>query len=251
MTSFAIKVSHVGNGIDPFRWTAPNFPFMLLDGNGNRLAIDAYRTLLDNDAPNDGRQIYSAWKIGELSWTAPQQESIDYKDLDGFEHVIPAWYPITIPDNFKPTQYISGLATYLPFGLPLAESDGLAYIASYGDLIQALGANEDAGTAHYNKMGFSEGRLVSFDGLQYIASYGDLIEAFHTQVRADPSTDIGATHYIIAGYFEGRASDHFDAAQYVANYADLQAAFASNLDAAAFHYIANGYFEGRTDDPFI
>ena len=125
----------------------------------------------------------------------------------------------------------------------------MEYIASYGDLINALGANTDAGATHYILAGKFEGRSTSFNGLEYIASYGDLISAFHNQVAANPTPDIGANHYILAGYAEHRAADLFDAAQYLANYADLQAAFGTNTEAATVHFITSGYLEGRTDHP--
>ena len=125
--------------------------------------------------------------------------------------------------------------------------DGLEYIASYGDLIQAFGANVDAGASHYIVAGRTEGRHVTFDGLEYIASYDDLIGAFHNQVAANPDPDIGAIHYITAGYAEQREPDRFDAASYLAHYADLQAAFHGDLHAATLHYITSGFFEGRTD----
>ena len=127
--------------------------------------------------------------------------------------------------------------------------DALEYIASYVDLIKALGANGDAGASHYIGPGHTEGRQVAFDGLQYIASYEDLINAFHTPIASHPDPDIGANHYIVAGYAEHRAADLFDAAQYLANYADLHAAFGANAEAATIHYITAGYFEGRIDHP--
>lgn len=125
----------------------------------------------------------------------------------------------------------------------------LEYIASYSDLIAALGTSAAGGFDHYLARGFNEGRTVTFDGLEYIASYGDLVAAFHTQVAADPGSDVGALHYIGNGYAEGRMPAVFDPAQYLANYADLQAAFGGDTDAATLHYITAGYFEGRTDQP--
>jgi hypothetical protein len=102
---------------------------------------------------------------------------------------------------------------------------------------------------HFATQGLFEGRTTTFDGLQYIASYGDLINAFDNQVAASPTPeDIGATHYIGNGFAEHRAADLFDAAQYLANYGDPQAAFGTNTEAATMQYITNGYFEGRTDD---
>jgi serralysin len=125
--------------------------------------------------------------------------------------------------------------------------DGLEYIASYSDLISAFGADADAGASHYIQTGRFEGRQSTFDGLEYIASYVDLINAFHSQEAADPNPDIGATHYIDAGYAEHRAPGLFEPAQYLANYPDLQAAFGADTEAAILHYITHGYFEGRTD----
>jgi hypothetical protein len=58
------------------------------------------------------------------------------------------------------------------------------YSASYGDLINALGANGDAGAYHYIERGASEGRTTTFDGLDYIASYGDLINALGANEQA-------------------------------------------------------------------
>jgi Ca2+-binding RTX toxin-like protein len=129
----------------------------------------------------------------------------------------------------------------------LTAVNGLEYIASYGDLMAAFGVNKAAGYQHFATQGLFEGRNIGFDGLEYIASYGDLINAFHGELAANPSSDVGAQHYILAGHFEGRSADLFDASQYLANYADLQVAFGADTEAATFHYITAGYFEGRTD----
>lgn len=123
----------------------------------------------------------------------------------------------------------------------------LDYIASYTDLIAALGDNAPAGFDHYLGNAYAEGRSVSFDSLEYIASYTDLIMAFHTQVAANPDSEIGASHYIASGHAEQRAPALFDAAQYLANYADLQAAYGNDSEAATLHFITHGYFEERTD----
>jgi hypothetical protein len=123
----------------------------------------------------------------------------------------------------------------------------LEYIASYTDLMAGFGSDGWAGLNHFTRSGFAEGRTVTFDGLEYIASYSDLISAFHNDVAATADPDIGANHYIAAGYAEHRAADLFDAAQYLANYADLQEAYGTDTEAATIHYITAGYFEGRTD----
>ena len=62
--------------------------------------------------------------------------------------------------------------------------DGLTYIASYGDLIIALGADATAGAGHYITNGGAEGRSAAFDGLEYTASYRDLIAAFGINEQA-------------------------------------------------------------------
>ena len=68
--------------------------------------------------------------------------------------------------------------------------DAFEYIAGYPDLIQALGANAQAGFDHYIDYGFSEVRSTNlFDGIEYIASNADLIAAFGANAES------GAQHY--------------------------------------------------------
>jgi hypothetical protein len=190
-------------------------------------------------------------------------EGIDHLDnieslrfADKTEHITdkPLEYIASYPDLMAAlgASPAAGFDHYLNSGYSEGRSiafDALEYIASYGDLVSAFGANDDAGATHYIQSGRFEGRTTTFDGLEYIASYGDLITAYHTQVADNPDPDIGANHYIAAGFAESRAADLFDPAQYLANYADLQTAFGSSTEAATIHYITNGYFEGRTDLP--
>jgi hypothetical protein len=123
--------------------------------------------------------------------------------------------------------------------------DGLDYIASYNDLINAfasagsMSAVEDAGARHFITSGFNEGRSTSFNGLDYIASYADLIAAFGA------NGDAGAYHYIESGRNEGRRAS-FDGLDYIASYADLISVFGANEQAGAAHFISSGYREGRT-----
>ncbi len=116
--------------------------------------------------------------------------------------------------------------------------DGLSYIASYGDLRQALGADAGRGLAHFIAAGFGEGRGVTFDPLAYTASYSDLRMAFGTDATA------AARHFILDGAGEGR-NVTFDPFAYLASYADLRAAYGSDTTAAARHYILWGASEGR------
>ena len=122
--------------------------------------------------------------------------------------------------------------------------DPTAYTASYADLIRAFGVDALAATRHFIVYGWREGRRPTFDALRYEASYGDLIEAF----GLDPAA--AARHYIVNGFAEGRTST-FDALRYEASYADLIEAFGTDTAAATRHYISMGYREGRriTFDP--
>lgn len=85
----------------------------------------------------------------------------------------------------------------------------LEYAASYQDLINAFGTNEDLLQEHLMSSGLDEGRSFLFSALEYIASNDDLILAFGTDVEA------GARHYIEYGRAEGR-STHFDGSSYLA-----------------------------------
>ncbi len=69
--------------------------------------------------------------------------------------------------------------------------DGLQYIASYGDLIQAFGTNVAAGEQHYLNFGEDEGREADiFDEAGYLERYADLQAAF------GDDTDAATRHYI-------------------------------------------------------
>ena len=78
--------------------------------------------------------------------------------------------------------------------------NGLSYIASYADLINAFGANADAGTAHYHNHGKAEGRSISFSASNYLARYADLQVAFGNDL------DAATRHYIEHGFREGRSA---------------------------------------------
>ncbi|MGE3292340.1 MAG: choice-of-anchor Q domain-containing protein, partial [Geminicoccaceae bacterium] len=121
--------------------------------------------------------------------------------------------------------------------------DGLEYVASYGDLIVRLGADRDAGSSHFIRHGLDEGRRTSFDGLEYIASFADLIAALGADRAA------GSRHFIEHGAAEGRQVS-FDGLQYIASYGDLIQALGPNADAGAVHFIRNGEAEGRVRDEF-
>ena len=120
------------------------------------------------------------------------------------------------------------------------------YVASYPDLIEAIGYNPQALEQHYRQFGYGEGRsLDRFDEFRYVASYSDLIAAFGTR---DPEG--AARHYVIDGYREGRDPNQFDVEQYLASNSDLIYLYQNNLQGAERHYIESGYGEGRSRDSF-
>jgi Concanavalin A-like lectin/glucanases superfamily len=77
--------------------------------------------------------------------------------------------------------------------------DGLEYIATYPDLIQAFGADAAAGQAHYLNHGRAEGRVpYGFNPVQYLTNYADLQAAFGSDTQS------ALVHYIQYGFAEGR-----------------------------------------------
>jgi hypothetical protein len=87
----------------------------------------------------------------------------------------------------------------LPCGAGRCDVDGLLCIASYGDLIPALGPEAAAGQRHFTTYGQFEVRVPDgFDAVRYLGN--------HTDLRAAFACDVGAAtqHYIRQGYFEGR-----------------------------------------------
>jgi VCBS repeat-containing protein len=125
--------------------------------------------------------------------------------------------------------------------------DPLQYLASYGDLIEAFGADTAAATQHYITNGQFEGRRTDlFDEEQYLRNYEDLSNAF------GGNGDAATMHFITNGYFEGRTDRPigFDGLQYIASYDDLIAAFGPNPAAGEQHYVSNGRDEGRSTDLF-
>jgi hypothetical protein len=72
-------------------------------------------------------------------------------------------------------------------------------LATYRDLIQALGADAAAGQAHYLNFGQAEDRIpYGFNPVQYLANYADLRAAFGSDTQS------ALTHYIQYGFAEGR-----------------------------------------------
>jgi hypothetical protein len=91
-------------------------------------------------------------------------------------------------------------------GLP-EDFDGLQYIATHDDLIETIGADEEAGERHYLNVGQAQGREIDdFEEEQYLANYPDLQEAY------GDDDDAATVHYIEHGYFEGRTDEELPSA---------------------------------------
>jgi hypothetical protein len=144
--------------------------------------------------------------------------------------------PAVHPNNLALSGDVSGAHNFI---------DTLNFVASYGDLINAFGTNQQAAQDWYNTREPIEQRVETFDGLDYVASYGDLISAFKSAGSEHAVQDAGAAHFINNGSHEGRTTT-FNGLDYIASYGDLIHAFGANGDAGAYHYIENGAVEGRT-----
>lgn len=114
-----------------------------------------------------------------------------------------------------------------------------SYIASYGDLTEAYGADAGAGWRHFRDFGAVEGREITFNGNAYLAANTDVLSALGA--NADES---GARHYLEYGRFEGRTTE-FAALSYTASYGELIDSFGTDTIAATAHFVQEGFNEGR------
>jgi hypothetical protein len=129
--------------------------------------------------------------------------------------------------------------------------DGLQYIASHGDLVQALGVDLVAGERHYLTFGFNEGRATdTFNEVGYLERYPDV------WMWVGDDADAAARHYIAFGFDEGRTSplpglpEGFDGLQYIASQRDLITMLGADGAAGEQHYVSVGRGEGRAIDDF-
>lgn len=100
---------------------------------------------------------------------------------------------------------IAATVHYIQWGyaegrVTLSDLDALRYIASYPDLIKALGPNAQAGRDHYNANAVKLGRTIVFDPSAYLALNDDVRRVFGNDL-------LGATtQYIKWGWQEGRCT---------------------------------------------
>jgi autotransporter passenger strand-loop-strand repeat protein len=229
------------------------FSSNVLNVGGNLLQFDPTQSFSDlqfvlNADGHGGTDVTVELKPGvsihanDLSYSSTASGSNHFIDLPNFQ----ASYPdLVAAFGTNQAAMQNWYNTQEPIERRVETFDGLDYVASYDDLINAFGsagspkAVQDDGATHYINNGLTEGRTTTFNGLDYIASYGDLIKAF----GAD--NDAGAYHYIENGHNEGRTTT-FDGLDYIASYPDLIKALGANEQAGAEHFIDNGYKEGRT-----
>lgn len=184
----------------------------------------------------------SPYIVNDLSDAPSAAGANHFIDLPNFE----ASYPDLIRAFGTDTQAMADwYARTEPVENRAETFNGLDYIASYKDLINAFGQPgvsaqtlSDEGATHFISSGLPEGRSTTFNALDYIASYADLTRAFGR------NADAGAMHFIDGGVNEGR-SVSFDGLDYIASYRDLISAFGANEQAGAAHYIQSGINEGR------
>jgi hypothetical protein len=153
--------------------------------------------------------------------------------------------PVVVHPNHPPVAEPNNLALSGDVTGPHNFIDMPNFVASYGDLINAFGTNQQAAQNWYNTQEPIEQRVETFDGLDYVASYPDLINAFKSEGSERAVLDSGATHFINSGHEEGRTTT-FNGLDYVASYGDLINALGANGDAGAYQYIESGVSEGRT-----
>ena len=117
------------------------------------------------------------------------------------------------------------------------------YYDIYPDLQKALGCNESALKAHWQKNGIREGRVASpfFDAKWYMKQNPDVAAAYGAT-----NWEGAYTHFINHGFNEGReGSPYFSANFYLDKYDDLKKAYGSDYLSAAKHFLSYGLKEQR------
>ncbi len=151
-----------------------------------------------------------------------------------------------------------------------SDTEALAYIASYDDLISSLGTDTAGAIKHYDEFGKAEGRTITFDVSQYLANYTDLSDFFSAKNGyTKEAIIIGALrHFIETGHGEGRTDSDLttdsttslttysttpasitsdtEALAYIASYDDLISSLGTDTAGAIKHYDEFGKAEGRT-----
>ena len=171
-------------------------------GSGDMaLTADLTATVADNDVVNTIEVLLGKGSGSETRLTLNDS----YDDVTVGAEYVASGHTLTLNGvadvsvnhihNDSLTIDVAGLDIQHP---TITAANALDYIASYGDLIAAFGANVQKGVTHFASFGEDEGRFIRFDGLAYINAYEDLIAAFGDNAAA------GALHYLTYGIREGR-----------------------------------------------
>ena len=161
----------------------------------------------------------------------------------------------------------NGLAAINPDSLANAanwtNSQALAYIASYPDLINAFGPNPQAGRDHALTYGLPEGRALSYDRQWYKNARPDVVAFYQSQGLTGEALETAiVSHYITNGRFELLGTNNpavwtnRQATEYVLMNPDLVAYYNANaevflasgtdmLEFARDHFSRYGWTEGR------
>ena len=106
--------------------------------------------------------------------------------------------PATAPAVLAPAVTAPAATVAAQPQLGWSDTQALAYIASYGDLMNIIGPSAAGGAEHYITHGKGEGRATTFDPVAYLAANPD-VAAYHTGDAASVTM-----HYIQYGRFENR-----------------------------------------------
>ena len=134
-------------------------------------------------APDSFNAYYNYGALAPLSST-----DLTFLNVLGFGVNQPVQYnlqtaPIVHANDLSYSSTASGSNHYI---------DILNFEASYPDLIEAFGANQQAAQNWYNTNEPIEQRPETFDGLDYVASYNDLINAYASAGSLKAVQDAGA-----------------------------------------------------------
>ena len=201
------------------------------------------------DSATGNLEIRNPWGAASgQSWDTTFEISISTLLSDGDVIIVDnAGGAATTPVSIQPvhTNHPNNIGLSGSVQGPFNFIDSVNLEASYGDLIEAFGTNQQEMQNWCVTHEAIEQRADTFDGLDYVASYSDLSNAFKNSGSLQRVLDAGATHFIEYGLSEGRSTT-FNGLDYVASYGDLIKAFGVSGDAGAYHYIEYGANEGRT-----
>ncbi|GFE67498.1 putative Ig domain-containing protein [Chroococcus sp. FPU101] len=212
---------------DEFRYVASNtdlIPIIGMDGDA------AARHYIESGL-NEGRSLTSFQSDQYIASYGDLISSLGYNIMAGSIHYIQSGFGEgRAADTFDEYRYLAGYDDLLDY----YESDVVGATAHY----ILFGSQFSVGAEGRDPLAFKPDI--------YVASYGDLIQALQPINSGNYSSKInyGSAHYVVAGRAEGRAREIFNPASYLANNSDVAADPIYGSDPTR-HYIEFGYFEDR------